>query len=84
VAKILISMPDDLLGAIDSAVEQQGTTRSAFLQHAARVALATPDPARVKAALERGRGALVGVGAFDSAALIRADRDTHAAADRRR
>ena len=82
--KVLVSMPDELLEAIDAAVDRRGTTRSAFLQAAARTALASPDPALIRAALERGRGAIADLGAFESRDLIRAVRDAHDAADRRR
>jgi uncharacterized protein (DUF1778 family) len=64
----MISVPDELLERIDRAAGVRGTSRSAFLQEAAR----------------RARAALAGAGCFESAALIRADRETHDARDRRR
>lgn len=82
--KILISMPDELLEAIDAAVARRLTTRSAFLRSAARDALAKPDPVAIRAAVGRARAAIAGVGAFESGDVIRAERDTHAAATRRR
>ena len=84
IMKVLVSMPDELLDAIDAAVDRRGTTRSAFFQAAARDALAIPDAALVRAAVERGREAIARLGAFDSVDLIRTDRDAHDAADRRR
>ena len=74
-AKVLISIPDDLLQRIDREAERRGTTRRGLLQEAARHELGWPDPAAFDAALERGRAVLVGVGAFESAELIRVERD---------
>jgi metal-responsive CopG/Arc/MetJ family transcriptional regulator len=82
--KVLVSMPDDLLKAIDAAVVRSGTTRSAFLQRAARNALDVPDPLAIQAAVERGRVAIERIRAFESGTLIRAERDTRDAAARRR
>jgi hypothetical protein len=84
VAKVLISIPDDLLERIDREAERRGATRSGFLQHAAQRELGWPDPSVFDAALERGRTALGRAGAFESAELIRAERDARAARDRRR
>jgi metal-responsive CopG/Arc/MetJ family transcriptional regulator len=83
-AKVLVSMPDDLLGAIDREAEVRGTSRSAFLQSAARRELGGPSRAVIDEALERGRAALVNAVAFESADLIRRDRRRRDAADRRR
>jgi predicted transcriptional regulator len=83
-SKVMISMPDDLLERIDREAGERRTTRSAFLQEAARRELGWPDPAAIDAALERGRAALAGVGSFESAELIRAERDGRDARDRGR
>lgn len=82
--KVLVSMPDELLARIDRETARSGVTRSEFLQEAARQRLGWPDPATIDAALERGRAALQDLGSFDSAELIRADRDARDARDRRR
>jgi predicted transcriptional regulator len=82
--KVMISMPADLLDRVDRAAKQRNTSRSAFLQDAARRELGWPDPDAVDAALARGRAALAGVGPFDAADLIRKDRDEHDARDRHR
>ncbi len=82
--KVMISMPEDLLDRIDRAAGERGTSRSAFLQEAVRRELGWPDPAVFDAALERGRTALDGAGAFESAELIREHRDARDASDRRR
>lgn len=79
--KIMISMPEDLLERVDRVAGERGTSRSAFLQEVVRRELGWPDPVAFDAALERGRSALAGVGAFEAAELIREERD---ARDRRR
>jgi len=83
-AKVLISMPDELLARVDREADRRGATRSGFLQDAAQRELGWPDPAALDAALDRGRAALVSVGAFESAELIRGERDARDARDRRR
>lgn len=80
----MISLPGELLERIDRVAEERHTSRSAFLQDAARRELGWPDPVAIAAALERGRAALAGAGRFESADAIRTDRDHHDARDRRR
>lgn len=77
-------MPDELLDAIDRVAGNRGTSRSAFLQAAARRELGGPSRAAIDAALDRGRAAFRTAGAFESADLIRRDRQGRDAADRRR
>jgi hypothetical protein len=83
-AKVLISLPDDLLDRIDSEVRAHGGNRSGFLQEAARRRLGWPTAVSLSAALERGRNALAGVGGFESADLIREQRRERDVGDRRR
>jgi hypothetical protein len=83
-SKVLISIPDELLADIDREASARGDSRSGFLQTAARRELGRPSRARIEAALARGRKALEDVGAFESADVIREDRDARDAADRRR
>lgn len=71
----MISLPDDLLDRIDSEARRRHSSRSALLQEAARRELGWPDPRGVDAAVARAREALRGAGAFESAALVRAERD---------
>jgi predicted transcriptional regulator len=79
--KVMISLPDDLLDRIDQEVERRHSSRSALLEDAARTELGWLDPAAIDAAVARARRALEGAGAFESAALIRAERDArHAGA----
>jgi hypothetical protein len=82
--KVMVSFPDDLLDRIDREADERGTTRSGFLQEAARRELGWPDPAAIDAALARGRAALEGVGAFEASDLIRAERAGRDERDRRR
>lgn len=81
--KVMVSMPDELLDRIDREVRARRTSRSAFLQEAARRELGWPDPVTIDAALRRGRAALLGAGRFESAELIRAERDARDQRDRR-
>ena len=83
-AKVMISVPEDLLARIDRAAAERHTSRSAFLQEAARRELGWPDPAAIDAALARGRAALEDAGRFESAELIRAEREARDARDRHR
>jgi hypothetical protein len=73
-AKVMISLPDTLLGALDAEVKRRQTTRSALLQNAARreLGILRRDRADVLAELDAfGRS---WQGPLDAAALIRADR----------
>jgi predicted transcriptional regulator len=74
-AKVMISLPDDLLDRIDQEAERRRSSRSALLQEAARRELGWPDPIAVDAAVGRARRALADAGSFESAVLVRAERD---------
>jgi hypothetical protein len=82
--KVIVSIPDDLLVRIDREADERGTTRSGFLQEAARRELGWPDPVAIDAALARGRAALDGLGSFEAADLIRTERKGRDERDRRR
>jgi len=82
--KVLVTIPSDLLERIDRETEILGQTRSEFLQEAARRRLGWPDPLAVDAALLRGRAALSDLGGFESAEVIRAQREERDARDQRR
>jgi predicted transcriptional regulator len=80
-AKVMISLPDELLEHIDHEAERRRSSRSALLQEAARRELGWPDPAALDTAVARARKAMAGAGAFESAELVRAERDArHAGA----
>ena len=83
-AKVLISVPEDLLRRIDREARARGSTRSRFLQEAALRQLGWPTAEALDAAVKRGRDALAHAGAFESADLVRQDRRKRDAADRRR
>jgi len=73
-AKVMISIPDDLLGMLDAEVERQRTSRSALLQSAARreLGLVRRDREAVWADLDELSRSWSGPA--DAAALVRADR----------
>lgn len=73
-AKVMVSLPDDLLGAIDAEAKRRHTTRSALLRAGAQ---------RELGLLRRERNAILDdldklarswAGPVDAAALIRAER----------
>ncbi len=73
--KVLITVPDELLQRIDREARARNLSRSRFLEEAARRELGWPIADVMDAALERARQALAHAGAFESADLIRRDRD---------
>lgn len=77
-AKVMVSIPDDLLEQIDRAARSRGVSRSALLQGAARRDLEAGRGEEIRAALTDGRALVQGLDLppLDSTALIRADRDT--------
>jgi hypothetical protein len=74
-SKVMVSLPDDLLAQLDAEVKRRSTSRSALLATAARRELARQDPADVAAAIERSERRFRAAGSFESADLIRSDRD---------
>lgn len=73
--KVMISLPADLLVDLDREAARRGSSRSGLLATAARRELEQQDPAELDAALERARTALRGSGSYESADLVRAERD---------
>lgn len=73
-AKVMVSLPDDLLGALDAEARRRKTSRSALLQAGARREIGLLR--REREAVLRDLDALSGKwkGTIDAAALIRADR----------
>ena len=69
----MISLPDDLLAAVDERAGREGQTRSAFVQYALRVRLASADRTKGVAALDRVRRRLNG-GDWRAVDLVRAER----------
>jgi len=76
VAKVMISLPDDVLARVDAEARRRGTTRSGLLREAALRELGRPDVSAAAAALARSRARFAQAGRFDSAVLVRADRDS--------
>jgi metal-responsive CopG/Arc/MetJ family transcriptional regulator len=80
-AKVMVSLPNDVLARIDDEAERRGTTRSALLREAVLRELGRPDPTLLESAVARSRSRFAAAGHFEAASLIRAERD---ARDRRR
>jgi metal-responsive CopG/Arc/MetJ family transcriptional regulator len=74
-AKVMVSLPNDLLQQIDREVQHRSTSRSAFLAAAAERELLRRDPEALVAAVARSEARFEQSGVFDSARLVRADRD---------
>jgi len=74
-AKVMVSLPDDLLDDIDNEAQRRSTSRSALLATAARRELARRDPEAVADAIARSERRFLGAGEFDAAELVRQDRD---------
>src|SRR5437879_2216505 len=75
VAKVMVSLTDEVLARIDAEARRRGTTRSGLLRDAAMRELGRPDPTVLEAALARSRARFASAGRFDAAAVIRAERD---------
>jgi metal-responsive CopG/Arc/MetJ family transcriptional regulator len=75
-AKVMISIADDLLAKLDAEAARRSTSRSALIALAARRELERRDPERVMAAIERSEQRFRHAGAFEAADLVRADRDS--------
>lgn len=74
-AKVMVSLPDDLLAALDAEARRRATSRSALLAQAARRELARRDPDLVLEAISRSEHRFLQAGRFESADLVRSDRD---------
>lgn len=75
VAKVMISMPDDLLARIDAQVKSEHATRSEFLRRLAERELAQENRQR-RRRVEELLGEPVSLGG-DATRLIREDRESH-------
>jgi metal-responsive CopG/Arc/MetJ family transcriptional regulator len=74
-AKVMISMPDELLARIDAQVKTEHATRSEFLRRLAERELAQKNRQRQKR-IEELFGEPVSLGG-DGAKMIREDRESH-------
>jgi hypothetical protein len=73
-AKVMVSIPDDLLGALDAEATRRHTSRSALLQSGARRELGLLRRDREEVLHELDELARAWRGPLDAAALIRAER----------
>jgi metal-responsive CopG/Arc/MetJ family transcriptional regulator len=76
-AKVMVSLPDELLARVDDEASRRSTSRSALLALAVRRELERRDPDAVAAALARSMKRFRTAGSFDATDLVRADRDAH-------
>lgn len=74
-AKVMISLPDELLAAVDERAAERATSRSAFLAAAARRELTRREPAAMAAAVARSETRFRRSGSFEAAHLVRVGRD---------
>lgn len=83
-AKVMVSIPDDLLERIDREAARRSTSRSALLQAGALRELGHPAPEEFDRTVAEIRAALRNAPRVDTAALVRAERDALDARDRLR
>ena len=74
-AKVMVSVPDELLAQIDAEAARRATSRSALLAVAARNELRRPDSAAVRDAIARSEERFLRAGRFEAADLVRVGRD---------
>jgi len=74
-SKVMVSLPDELIKDIDEEARRRSMSRSALLAAAARRELARHDPDTVDEAISRSERRFRSAGAFESADLVRRDRD---------
>lgn len=70
-------MPDDLLKETDALAQRRCVSRSALIAAAVHRELTRPDPDRALAAMKRSQARFADAGSFESADVIRAERDSH-------
>lgn len=75
-SKVMVSLPDELLRAIDEEAGRRSLSRSALLATAARRELARRDPAAIAEAIVRSEQRFRDAGGFEATNLVRMDRDT--------
>ncbi|HWX88255.1 MAG TPA: ribbon-helix-helix protein, CopG family [Solirubrobacteraceae bacterium] len=73
-AKVMVSLPDDLLGALDEEAKRRHTSRSAILQNGARRELGLLRRERNVVLSELDLLSREWNGPLDAAALVRAER----------
>lgn len=73
-AKVMVSLPDELLATLDDAAAKASQTRSAFIRDALMVRLARTDVEARRRAVAALHARLAGL-AFDPEAAVRAERE---------
>lgn len=73
-AKVMVSLPDDLLGAVDAEAARRHTSRSALLQDAARRELGLLRREREDVLAELDELSNAWTGPVDAARLVQAER----------
>lgn len=73
-AKVMVSLPDDLLGALDAEADRRHTSRSALLRDAARRELGLVQRDRAAILADLDALSRTWTGPVDAAALVRAER----------
>jgi hypothetical protein len=73
-AKVMVSLPEDLLGALDAEAKRRHTSRSAILQSGARRELGLLRRDRAAVLKELDRFSRQWDGPLDAGALVRAER----------
>lgn len=71
----MVSLPDELLDRLDREAKRRAASRSALLAAVARRELDRRDPDAITAAVARSRERFRAFGGFDTAVLVRIDRD---------
>lgn len=74
-AKVMVSLPDDLLARVDDEAKRRSLSRSALLAAAVRRELERRDPEAVAEAIARSERRFAEAGRFDAGNLVRGDRD---------
>jgi len=76
-AKVMISLGDELLARVDAEAKRRKLTRSGLIATALDRELSRPTRQQMEQAIERLQRSFRDVGPFDAAELIRAERDNH-------
>jgi hypothetical protein len=74
-AKVMVSIPDELLTAVDSEAARRGTSRSAVIQAGVRHEVGLPNGDRAALVDEMEQLSRGWRGPVDAAALVRRDRE---------
>jgi metal-responsive CopG/Arc/MetJ family transcriptional regulator len=77
VAKVLISIPDQLLERVDAFAAANGETRSGFLQRLAERELDSDETRRHQEVIELLDSLDIDLGGKSAAQIIREDRESH-------